>query len=98
MTRDEKRDYEIQRCLDYGIWETLPILDQMREISDGENRASVYLLEAALADKTDYSRDEVRTLLRRAIHDSYIVLTDEWATFAPEYQYESIAPWDDETE
>jgi len=96
--RDEKHDYESQRRLNYGIWETLPILNQMRKISDGENPASIYLLEAALAEETDYSRGEVRTLLRHAIHDGYLEQTGEWVALAPEYQYESIAPWEDETE
>lgn len=93
----EECDYEIQRRLDYGIWETLPILKCLREISGAEKRTSIYLLEAALADDTDYSQDEVRSLLRHAVHDGYLELTNEWVTLAPEYQYDSIAPWDDES-
>ncbi len=94
--KDEKNGSEIQRLLDYGIWETLPILDCMKEIKDEDGRASIYLLEAVLADDTDYSQDEVRSLLRHAIHDGYLEQRGEWVTLAPEYQYNSIAPWDDE--
>lgn len=93
--REKRRNLEIQRHLEYGSWETLPISDVMREISDDEKQASIYSLEQALADDTDYTKEEVRDLLKHAIHEGQLERDGEWITLASENHYKLISTWDE---
>lgn len=89
-----ERTQEVRRRAEYHAWEALPIEEHIERCCGSRWETSIYALEGSLTESEPFTRDEIRTMLRKAAHQGIFDLDGETAKLSDERIYRVIAPWE----